>query len=265
MGFYFTGTGNCLYAARELAAAEGAAAEVASIPQEMRREGALSYAADAIGIVYPIYGHIMPKMVRDFLHRATFETPYFYLVATYGCRHANAVELGQAEARAAGVEPSYISTLLMVDNWLPNFDMDEQRELIPLKRIDENLVRICADVSGRRRRIEAVSDEDRADHEQFLSRGLSFEPEHLDGFLVLDAERCVGCGLCSRVCPAGCIDIESGSAWRRATVGLGCNACLACIHACPYGAIRLPMGEVNPSARWRNEHVSLRDLVSSNS
>lgn len=51
---------------------------------------------------------------------------------------------------------------------------------------------------------------------------------------------------------------------RDAVAGDGCNACLACIHACPARAISLPMGEKNPNARFRNEHVSLADLVASN-
>lgn len=96
-----------------------------SIPQEMRRAGELAYTDEAIGIVYPIYGHMMPLMVREFVERAKFDAPYIYFVLTYGCRHANAVELCQQQMRSAGVEPAYISTLLMVDNWLPNFDMDE--------------------------------------------------------------------------------------------------------------------------------------------
>ncbi len=73
MILYFTGTGNCLYAARELAA-EGE--RVLSIPQEMRCGGELVYADDAIGIVYPVYGHMMPDMVREFINRASFDTPY---------------------------------------------------------------------------------------------------------------------------------------------------------------------------------------------
>lgn len=48
---------------------------------------------------------------------------------------------------------------------------------------------------------------------------------------------------------------------RRATAGQGCNACLACIHACPNGAIAVPMGEANPKARYRNEHVSLKKIM----
>lgn len=264
MVFYFTATGNCLYVARELAAAEGDG-EPVSIPQEMHRTGELTYADEAIGIVYPIYGHLMPHTVRQFIERAHFDTPYLYFILTYGNRHASAVELCAEAAREAGLEPAYIATLLMVDNWLPNFDMDEQRARIPEKRIDEHLAKIVADVAARRRAIEPVSAEDRAAHEQFLTRGLVFEPEALDDFLAIDRATCIGCGLCARVCPAGCIELVGGVAVRNARAGLGCNACLACMHACPAHAIDCAAGDQNPDARFRNEHVAQADIIRANS
>ena len=75
MLFNFTGTGNSLYAAKHLDA------ERSSIPQVMRGPQ-LEFTADAIGIVCPVYGHEVPPMVRDFLHRAKFHTGYFYMVLT---------------------------------------------------------------------------------------------------------------------------------------------------------------------------------------
>ena len=57
--FYFTGTGNCLYIARQLA---GENAELLSIPQMVKR-GKYDFEADEIGLVYPIYGHMPPYMV----------------------------------------------------------------------------------------------------------------------------------------------------------------------------------------------------------
>lgn len=258
MIFYFSATGNCRYVAEQLGG------DIRSIPQEMRREGELSYKDDAIGIVFPLYGHLMPYMVRQFVERAKFDTPYFFLVATYGRRHANGVELAQREMRKAGVEPVYISTLLMVDNWLPNFDMDAERALVPEKRIDENLSRIRADIAARKQWIEPVTDADRAAHEEFLRFGIAFEPQDLKDFLSIDATACSGCHICERVCPAGCIRVEREVAVRDALAGQGCNACLACIHACPNNAFSLALGEVNRSARFRNEHVSLAQIMEAN-
>ena len=59
MVFYFTGTGNSLYAAKQLEP------RPISIPQVMKRES-LEFLADAIGVVAPVYGHEVPSMVKDF-------------------------------------------------------------------------------------------------------------------------------------------------------------------------------------------------------
>lgn len=67
--FYFTGTGNCLYVARQLADDN---TELLSIPQLMKQKE-LNFEADEIGLVYPIYGHMPPYMVRQFLKKAKTE------------------------------------------------------------------------------------------------------------------------------------------------------------------------------------------------
>lgn len=90
---------------------------------------------------------------------------------------------------------------------------------------------------------------------------LRFEPVDLKGLLAIDANACKGCGICAKVRPAGCIRMEGNVAQRCPTAGQGCNACLACIHACPAGTIRLPMGERNPQARYRNKHVALAQTM----
>ena len=63
---YFSATGNSLYVARELAGEHG---ETLSIPQLMRK-GQFEIEADEIGLVYPVYGHMPPYMVRQFIKKA---------------------------------------------------------------------------------------------------------------------------------------------------------------------------------------------------
>ena len=44
-----------------------------------------------------------------------------------------------------------------------------------------------------------------------------------------------------------------------------CQTCLACINACPSKAISLTVPEKNPTARYRNEHISLSEIIRANS
>lgn len=251
MVFYFTGTGNSLYAARQLEA------ESVSIPQVMRgRERELT--AESIGVVTPVYGHEVPPMVKDFLRESTFDTGYFCIILTYGCRHGGAAELAKALCGECGVRVDYVNTLHMVDNWLPAFDMDAERAMD--KHIPEQLAAITADVKARRHAISPVTDNDRAAHQEYL-RNVSGVPEAMWQNLVVVTERCVGCGVCTRVCPTDCMVLENG---RAKHIPGNCQDCLACAHACPHKAIALAMPEKNPNARYRNEHVTLQDLIAAN-
>lgn len=251
MLFYFTGTGNSLYVARRIEN------EPVSIPQVMKGER-LEFTDDAIGIVAPVYGHEVPAMVKDFLKRAVFHTDYFYMILTYGNRHGGAAELAKKLCDECGVSVDYINVILMVDNWLPNFDMDEQKAMD--KKVEQQIDSIVADLKGRKKMISPVTDVDRAAHRQFLDR-MSEMPADAWQHLIEVKDGCIGCGICQKVCPSASIVVEDGKA--RFTPGK-CQTCLACIHACPQKAIGLTVPEKNPQARYRTPHVSLEDIMESN-
>jgi ferredoxin len=52
---------------------------------------------------------------------------------------------------------------------------------------------------------------------------------------VVDADQCIGCGLCVQVCVAGAITINGAA---KIDVGK-CTACGQCVAECPRGAIAL--------------------------
>lgn len=266
MVLYFTGTGNCLYVARQLAGKEG---EILSIPQLMRKKQ-FEIEADEIGLVYPIYGHMPPYMVREFIKKAQLKAEYKFAVLTYGMRKCNAVEIWDGISRKAGNVFDYIGTIVMVDNWLPNFDMNEQMKID--KHIPENLAKITSDLSNRRRWHEPVTQEEREQHEGFMNLS-GLDPEV--GFL-MKADRsfrvtddCIHCGICTYVCPRGNYELTGQGVKMQGD----CEFCFACIQNCPQRAIQFkknedgtwPDGsEKNPNARYRNENVSLMELKLAN-
>lgn len=251
MVFYFTGTGNSLYIAKQIEE------KPISIPQIIH-SGKQMFSADSIGIVAPVYGHEVPPMVKMFLKNAVFETGYFYMILTYGNRHGGAAELAKKLCDECGIVVHYINVIVMVDNWLPSFDMNEQKKLD--KHIEENMAAILADLAARRNRIAEVTDTDRAAHRQFLDR-MSQMPADAWQHLLRVTEACVGCGICGKVCPSASVRVTGGKAVH---IPGNCQTCLACAHACPHKAIRLTVPEVNPNARYRNEHISLQEIIEAN-
>lgn len=252
MVFYFSATGNSMYVARQIEE------NPVSIPQAIHNN-CQEYTAESIGIVAPVYGHELPTMVKDFMRKAKFNTDYFYMILTYGNRHGGAAELAENYCEECGIKVNYINVIVMVDNWLPSFDMDEQKKMD--KHVDENLKKILADLSSRKNMISEVTEKDRMAHKEFLSR-MGQMPEDAWQHLLKIRDDCIGCGICEKVCPSASIKVVNGKAVH--TPGR-CETCLACAHACPKNAIGLTIPEVNPDARYRNPHISLQDIIEANS
>lgn len=252
MIFYFTGTGNSLYVAKELDE------NIVSIPQIIKEER-LEFSADRIGIVCPVYGHEMPGMVKEFIRRASFETDYLFIVLTYGAHHGGVAEIADLFLRNAGKKADYITTIEMVDNFLPVFDMKEQMAMD--KQVEKHLDEIRADLRVKKKGIQKVSLAEKAVHKMYTKMVKNAPETVWAAFRVTD--ECVGCGICTRVCPAGCIHLENQYAVHESE---GCQACYACVHACPKMAVQFTLSqpEKNPTARYRNEHVTLCELVKAN-
>ena len=276
--FYFTGTGNSLYVARSLAADD---TEPVSIAQAIRHESTVYQAAE-IGFVFPSYGQKAPGIVQDFIRANRFRADYFFTVITYGYRNSNAADLWQRFAAGSlGVRFDYVRSVLMVDNYLPEFNMDRQASYD--KRVDKQLACVRSEINRRLAFVDPFTEADCQWHNQLM--------EHLDAVgkdkpfvrraetLFMVGAGCNGCGVCTRVCPHGnwrlvvdpaVVTPEQESARQQAQemarhascAGL-CETCLACIQNCPQRAITMP-GERNPAARYRHPAVTLSDLITAN-
>ena len=69
---------------------------------------------------------------------------------------------------------------------------------------------------------------------------------------------CVRCGICAKVCPANNIKVTE----ERVKFSDHCEVCYACLHNCPQHAIHMPLEA--GTTQFRNEHVTLNDIIESN-
>ncbi len=247
---FFSATGNSLYVAKTLG-------EIKSIPQ-LERTGTYEIEDDVIGIVSPVYYGNLPFLVRRYLKKAHLKADYIFGVLTYGFLSGAATHQLVKTLEANSNTLHYAAELLMVDNYLPNFKMEAQIAKAPRKNIDAHLAQIQWDVESRTHSIP---------HKNVLLRmastlfGSLMGPKRINNtdikFSVTD--KCTSCGTCARVCPVSNVVVEDD----KPTYLHHCESCFACIHNCPTGAIQ--MTNQRSEARFRNENVTLKELIKANS
>lgn len=253
---YFTATGNSLFVARQLSDSP------ISIPQVLKKQE-LVYEADEIGIVCPDYAGAIPKIVQEFVATATLKAPYIFTIITYGNSPVNVAEWWDEYCKGKSVVNNYVQPILMVDNYLPVFDMNEQIKID--KHVDESLARILGDI-GERKNLIAAAEMGRFNKDilkRMQDQHFSMTAERL---LELKKDRCIECMTCQKVCPHKNFSLSDGGLQFAGD----CEYCLACVHNCPQKALTLKSqwpgapGERNAEARYRHPDISLGDIIRSN-
>ncbi len=254
MLFYFTATGNSLYVAKQLDD------NLISIPQELNKENRC-YKDDSIGIVCPLFEFEIPPLVKKFIRESSFETNYFYIIVTFGCHFGCVGQRTQEFLESINQPADYINTIIMHDNAIIVFDMDEQRKLEEGKKVDEHIAKIKADIEERKKMIQTSPQEETDFYNHYIESKAKNGPMYTFPLYKV-TDQCIGCGTCAKVCPMGCILIKNA---RPVYDYTNCANCMACIQACPKKALQfLSVKEPNPNSRYRNPHISLKEIISAN-
>jgi hypothetical protein len=188
---YFTSTGNSLYAARKIGI------ENYSIPR-LLKEGRFVFEDEKIGLVFPAFYVGVPKIVEEFLKQVKIKSDYIFGVVTYGMISGAATRHLMKIGNRNGIEFAYVNEILMVDNYLPTFDMNKQVESQAKKKIEENLGIIVNDIQqGKRylKRHSGITETLRVMYRSFYDN--NFERN----FSVDD--NCNACKVCEKSMPRG--------------------------------------------------------------
>ena len=253
--FYFSGTGNSLKVARDLAGELGGA-EV--IPVTRAIGGETDIDAECIGLVFPVYAWGLPLIVAELCRKfVPMQSAYIFAVATYGgLAGGTLIQLKKLLERkkltlAAGF------AVRMPGNYTPLYGaIPEDRQQKMFAEENRRVREIAEKVRARKRgKIETGNFLVNLILSGLIYRLFSSYVHGSDRFFRV-TDKCDGCGICRKVCPVTNIEMRSGKpAWQHK-----CEQCMACLQWCPQADIQFG-GKTEGRKRYRHPEFVVKDFI----
>ena len=224
MIFYFSGTGNSAWAARQLAKlTEDEACDITVVNELPNLNSARQ-----IGFVFPVYAWGVPEIMANFAEKLPKVQVFTFGLCT--CGGDAGLAMKQFSKRYP-LSSSY--SLVMPNNYIIGSDTDEEgkiRQKITAARAE--LERISGEIR-RQEKVYRVHEGGLAGVKSHLANfGFNKFARNAKHFFAEDS--CNGCGLCAANCPAHAITLREGKPVWAAQ----CYQCLRCINECPRQAIQ---------------------------
>jgi len=239
--YYFSGTGNTAWVARQLAARLIDLGDEVTLTS-CEHASALDVdpaAYDVVGVAFPVHASFAPLVFRDFLDRLPpGEGKPLFALTTAGYAAGDTAWYAAQPLQAKGYDPFLLANVKMGNNLhlplLSPLPVTPPEKMEPLLyRARAKIAQLANLIQQREPYEEGVGLTGRA--LGIVQRGLveRFEDLAFKGFWA--DETCTRCGWCVRHCPVHAIEMTE----TEVAFGDKCIICMRCYNFCPVQAIQL--------------------------
>ncbi|MBR5370831.1 MAG: EFR1 family ferrodoxin [Oscillospiraceae bacterium] len=228
MIFYYTGTGNSLFAARKLLYRGEQLVNMAEACQNHEFVYQIP-THERVGFVYPELCGAVPETVCEFVKQAILNNVrYVFAVVTCAGERAMSAQILEDLLAERFLPLQYANFVTMPNNALIYADVqtDEKAAAI-LKTAEQRLGTIREEL-----RKHPIHPADRRFLPKITRR---IYPVATATKKFFADENCIGCGICAKICPSKAIEMQNGMpVWVKSH----CDLCVGCINRCPKQAIQ---------------------------
>lgn len=255
MLFYFSATGNCLYAAKTLSSSLNE--PIVNIAEAIKKND-FHYtiqSGEKVGFLFPIYAWGLPKPVVTFLKKMKLccdASLYTFAVATCGDNIGLAMNQFEKLLKKKKIQLNSGFSLPMPDNYVVLFDVaPQEKQKDMLQKADKLLQKISKMVLLEKNRFFRVQKGRFPFFKSTVIHFLFFK-FYTNTKRFYATGDCIGCGKCEAICPCSMIHIQSERPhWKKGN----CYMCLACLNRCPKKAIQYTK-QTEKHGRYQNPNVS---------
>ena len=237
IGIYFSGTGNSKYAA-ELFCKEY---EYEALTYSIEDADALKAIkeSDLIVFAYPVQFSTVPKIMRDYItdHCELWMKKRVFIIATMGLFSGDGSGMLGRLLQCCGAE--VIGGLHLK---MPDSIADEKALKRPLEKNKVLVKQAEQKIKESVKRLKVGKPTQDGIGALYRLAGFfgqrayfGHKTRRYSSKLKIDPDKCVGCGICEKLCPMENISVKE----RKAVSGDRCTMCYRCINKCPKQAITL--------------------------
>jgi len=253
--FYFSGTGNSLQVAKDMAVQLGDT-DLISIPRLMNNNQ-IKVESESIGIIFPVYMCGLPLIVDNFIKKLNINnSTYVFAVANFGGMPGNALKQVNDLIKTKGAELNAGFIINMPGNYIVMYGAISKEDQIKAFEKEKIKVQQMVEIIKAKKNNEYEKSKiviDRLIGPIFYKK---INKIHTKDKLFLAKDNCNGCGVCEKVCSVNNIEIKNGKPnWNN-----NCEQCMACIQYCPQEAIEYDKKTIGRK-RYRNPNITVQEMI----